>query len=58
MKNFQILNKLGMLFLSSSNPFLLIGEGAFSQVFKAKRLSDNTEYALKKVSIKLLKGVQ
>ena len=35
MKDFQILNKLG--------------EGAFSVVYKARRLSDGVEYALKKV---------
>lgn len=35
MKQFQILNKLG--------------EGAFSVVYKAKRISDGLEYALKKV---------
>jgi len=35
MKDFQILNKLG--------------EGAFSIVYKVKRISDNCEYALKKV---------
>jgi len=36
MKQFQVLNKLG--------------EGAFSIVYKVKRISDNLEYALKKVS--------
>ena len=35
MKNFKILNK--------------IGEGAYSAVYKVRRLSDNVEYALKKV---------
>jgi len=35
MKNFKILNKLGA--------------GAFSEVFKVRRLDDNLEYALKKV---------
>ena len=29
--------------------FFYLGEGAFSQVFKVKRLSDGNEYALKKV---------
>jgi len=28
-----------------------LGEGAFSIVYKVKRLSDNCEYALKKVNI-------
>lgn len=40
MKNFEILSKLG--------------EGAFSCVFKVKRLSDNNEYALKKVKMSML----
>lgn len=35
--NFQILNKLG--------------EGAFSIVYKVRRLSDSKEYALKKVRL-------
>ena len=35
MKDFQIISKLG--------------EGAFSVVYKVKRLSDGLEYALKKV---------
>jgi len=37
MKDFQVLNKLG--------------EGAFSIVYKVKRLSDKKEYALKKVKM-------
>jgi len=37
MKNFQIVNKLG--------------EGAFSTVYKVRRLSDNQTYALKKVKL-------
>ena len=36
MKDFQILNK--------------IGDGAFSVVYKARRLSDGCVYALKKVA--------
>ena len=28
---------------------IIIGDGAFSTVFKAKRLSDGKEYAIKKV---------
>jgi len=31
-----------------------LGEGAFSQVFKVKRISDGVEYALKKVSFSLI----
>jgi len=37
MKNFQILKK--------------IGEGSYSVVYRVRRLSDNQEYALKKVSM-------
>ena len=44
MKNFAILNKLGKELGGIS-----IGEGAFSTVFKVRRLSDNKIYALKKV---------
>ena len=44
-RDFQVLNKLGKLELISS----FIGTGAFSDVFRAKRLSDGIEYALKKV---------
>lgn len=40
-KEFQILSKLG--------------EGAYSSVYKVKRLTDGVEYALKKVKIKELK---
>ena len=29
----------------------MLGEGAYSQVYKVKRLSDNIEYALKKVKL-------
>lgn len=51
MNNFQIISKLGIFhfFLMFNITFLALGEGAFSTVFKAKRLSDNKEYALKKV---------
>jgi len=37
MNNFNVLNKLG--------------EGAFSTVYKVKRISDGQEYALKKVKM-------
>lgn len=39
MKNFKILNKLGA--------------GAFSEVYKVRRVDDNLEYALKKVCLPL-----
>jgi NIMA (never in mitosis gene a)-related kinase 1/4/5 len=37
LKDFQIISKLG--------------EGAYSSVYKVRRLSDNNEYALKKVKL-------
>ena len=45
MKNFTVISKLGNLLLITFSA----GEGAFSQVFKVRRLSDGMEYALKKV---------
>lgn len=44
MKNFTIISKLG------KRPLTISGEGAFSEVFKVKRISDQQTYALKKVS--------
>jgi NIMA (never in mitosis gene a)-related kinase len=41
-KNFQILSK--------------IGEGAYSSVYKVRRISDNTIYALKRVKFMQLKA--
>jgi NIMA (never in mitosis gene a)-related kinase len=43
LKDFQIQQKLGMLFL------LILGEGAYSTVYKVKRITDGREYAIKKV---------
>ena len=37
MKNFQIINKLGKHLITHTST----GEGAFSQVYKVRRLSDN-----------------
>jgi NIMA (never in mitosis gene a)-related kinase len=37
LKDFQIISRLG--------------EGAYSSVYKVKRLADNVEYALKKVKL-------
>jgi len=45
LKKFQIIAKLGN---SSSS---LLGQGAFSSVYKVKRITDNQEYALKKVNL-------
>lgn len=45
LKNFQVISKLGRLF------HLLLGQGAFSSVYKVKRISDNQEYALKKINL-------
>lgn len=44
LKDFKIISKLGNL-LSK------IGEGAFSTVYKVKRIEDHCEYALKKVNL-------
>ena len=57
MQNFQVIKSLGKYTppLAPLNNMLsdqcpnTIGEGAFSQVFKVKRISDGQEYALKKV---------
>jgi len=46
-KDFMVLNKLGRL--PFINFYYNIGTGAFSDVFRAKRISDGIEYALKKV---------
>ena len=59
MQNFQVIKSLGKL--TGAFQFELVanhmtafnevpGEGAFSTVFKVKRISDGQEYALKKVS--------
>ena len=50
-KDFIVTNKLGkpVTIIRITN-LSLIGTGAFSDVFKAKRISDGIEYALKKVS--------
>ena len=47
MKNYTIDNKF--IIMES------IGKGAFSEVYKVKRLKDHQIYALKKVTIKNLK---
>lgn len=44
LKDFKIISKMGMLFSK-------IGEGAFSTVYKVKRIEDHCEYALKKVNL-------
>ena len=56
--DFEILQKLGMTFLfQSQSSFLFnnltykIGTGAYSSVYKVKRLTDGQIYAMKKVDI-------
>jgi hypothetical protein len=44
LKDFNIIAKLGISWLIS-------GEGAYSSVYKVKRLADNEIYALKKVKM-------
>ena len=52
MENFQVIKTLGkcqnLRFLLKKLTFVS-GEGAFSTVYKVKRISDGQEYALKKV---------
>lgn len=46
--NFSVIQKLG----KQSLPLLyLLGEGAYSTVFRVKRISDGAEYAMKKVKM-------
>ena len=50
LKNFKVISKLGKQsnnFINYSN----IGEGAFTTVYRVRRKSDNTVYALKKVKL-------
>ena len=57
LRDFVILSKIGKLFYPTFHiqivfnncPFDNIGDGAYSEVYKVKRLSDNQIYALKKV---------
>ena len=57
LKDFLIQSKLGIIFqfylkiLSKNTQILLLGEGAYSSVYKIRRVSDNAEYALKKVKL-------
>lgn len=44
LKDFEIINKLG-------TSLLISGEGAYSSVYKVKRLADAQIYALKKVKM-------
>jgi NIMA (never in mitosis gene a)-related kinase len=50
-KDFQILTKLGKNILKIIG---FLGEGAYSSVYKVKRIADGTEYALKKVKLQNL----
>ena len=56
LRDFVILSKIGKLILNliawmclTMMLFVIIGDGAYSEVYKVKRLSDNLIYALKKV---------
>ena len=46
LNDFKILSKLGKVLL-----IIVIGEGAYSSVYKVIRLADKREYALKKVKL-------
>ena len=58
LRDFVILSKIGKYTILNiaqnfiNNNFLhnIIGDGAYSEVYKVKRLSDNLIYALKKVN--------
>jgi len=50
LKDFVILAKIGKARL----PTQLIGSGSFSEVFKARRVTDGKVYALKKVRPSML----
>jgi NIMA (never in mitosis gene a)-related kinase len=43
LKDFQVISKLGK--------YITSGEGAYSSVYKVRRLADSMEYALKKVKL-------
>ena len=49
MKDFQIINKIGIILIYSVI-HIYIGDGAYSVVYKVRRISDGQEYALKKVN--------
>jgi hypothetical protein len=51
LNDFRIVKKIGKTKLSCHLLFSFIGEGAFSQVYRVIRISDNIEYALKQVRI-------
>jgi len=50
LNDFNIIKKLGNYF----NPFIFVGDGAYSSVYKVKRLEDEEIYALKKVKMQNL----
>ena len=52
MRDFVILSKIGKNFILIL--FFSLGDGAYSEVYKVKRLSDGLIYALKKVIIFLI----
>jgi len=51
MKDFSVAAKLGRSALSKLG---ILGDGAYSTVYKVRRLSDGKEYALKKVDSQTL----
>ncbi len=48
-KDFLVIAKLGIQ--NYWEIIILLGEGAYSSVYKVKRIADNAEYALKKVKL-------
>ena len=58
MEDFEILSKLGNIFIAIINTYLkgkllifTVGDGAYSSVWKVRRTIDNEIYALKKVKL-------
>lgn len=49
MRDFVVLAKIGKLINFCAT--MIIGDGAYSEVYKVKRLSDGLVYALKKVKM-------
>ena len=54
LKEFQPICKLGIYWGKGGASIIFLGEGAYSSVYKVKRIKDSEEYALKKVKLQNL----